>query len=83
MNLQSNCYQSVNASSLVMASCSAILNTSINKYQLTVTSIALNGVISANSTIAILLQGICTNPDTTRNIIGFTINTYTVDNYLI
>lgn len=31
-NLQSNCYQTDNASSLILATCSAILNPSTNKY---------------------------------------------------
>jgi len=82
-NLQSNCYQTVNTSSLLTAICSAILNTTTNKYQLTVSSIALTSNLTGNSTISILLQGICTNPDTTRNVIGFTINTYTSDGFLI
>ena len=31
-NLQSNCYQTVNESSLILATCSAILNSSTKKY---------------------------------------------------
>lgn len=31
-NLQSNCYQTINSSSLVLATCSAVLNSSTKKY---------------------------------------------------
>lgn len=47
------------------------------------TSVALNGELSGNTTVVIELQGICTNPDNTRNIIGFGVNIYSVDGYII
>jgi hypothetical protein len=87
MNMESlatNCFQKINITGTkTAATCTGSLNVATSKYEITVTSIALTGRLLANTNVSLSFEGICTNPDTTRNILGFSINIYTSDNFLI
>lgn len=81
--MESNCFQQINSTgSKISATCSGTLNSLTSKYEITISSIALTSNLVGNSTVYITFDNICTNPDTTRNILGFSINIY-ADGYLI
>jgi len=81
INGPSNCFQQFNSIGSAISSNCSVTKTSM--YSINFTTLAQSSSIGAGTNISLILQAVCTNPDTTRNVNGFTISTYSLNGFII